>query len=78
MNTPKVCRDCKFCSYTESSRDGKKEYYCKHPNNISIITGEINAVDCSQMRYSFAMFMNTTCGYEGRWFVHKDDEMHQS
>ena len=73
MTETKLCVDCKFCLYTESSRDGKKEYYCHHPNNVCIVSGEIIPIDCYTMRKDY---LAISCRSAGNWFVHKDDEMY--
>lgn len=69
MISEKFCVDCKFHSY---------QHKCNHPNLRSLVTGEIEPVSCSTLR-SMPTFSSSSlsCGSEGKWFFHKDDDSFQ-
>lgn len=75
MNPIKICKDCKFCNFSEE-RDKYYEYaLCDHENakihSTNLITGSASPVtqrSCCKMRNSSC---DNICGKEGKWYEQK-------
>ena len=59
---PVYCKDCFYY-------DGLGAV-CRHPNNVSLISGEIAPIQCIPLRNDA-----NKCGPEGRWFTAKGPEL---
>ena len=67
---PKICKNCKFVSYTE-----KTEYYpahaiCKRPN-LNLVSGAQEDFSCDDERKYYDSALSHFCGIEGKFYKEK-------
>ena len=66
---PLLCKDCEYITSLRDDLDqgGQTSSVpprCVHPNNINLVTGEINPIDCGILRQGVRY-----CGPAGKWFL---------
>lgn len=71
----KFCRDCLHVR-TDSRRVGtaqastiQTDYSCANPNNLSVVSGQVEHKACAQVR-AWAQL----CGPDGTWFRAKEEQ----